>query len=283
MSNFLGAIDPAIDPNGAAAALQEVLDEPPPQFTVAPTFVTLPGGWAPRAGELCRDAEVRELTGIDEEALDSVMASSTVGLDAPTWIRYRRTLVERGLVAIGEYKAARSEQMTRQLFLGDRDAILLGIRIATYGPDYEATINCTGCNDQKSIIFELDKDIEYKTCADPYGYVSVSLRGGSTVVLRRPVVEDQDYAFGEPKATMAEVNSKLLSRVLISVDDINLIVYPGGALAYVRQLGIQDREMLSKAVIDREYGPKLGEVRVDCPDCGTKWTGALSLPSLFRV
>jgi len=78
------------------------------------------------------------------------------------------------------------------------------------------------------------------------------------------------------------VNSKLLDRILVAVDGNDMITYPGGGLAYVRKLGIRDRQELSKAVKGMEYGPNLGEVGVECPEnCGSRWTGALSLPALF--
>jgi hypothetical protein len=212
--------------------------------------------------------------------MSRVLASSAKA-DGLAWVRLRKVILERGLVSIGSYKAAHLEDMTRSLFLGDRDAILLGIRIATFGSDFEGNLYCPGCKEVKSLIFELDKDIKTKTIDNPYTPVEVSLRKGGVAVLRRPLSDDQEFAFGDGTGTNSEMNSRLLSRLLLRVNDIDMSTYPDGAMGFVRALGIQDRNQLCEAIGSMEFGPKLGEVVVACPDCDTSLTGSLGLPALF--
>jgi hypothetical protein len=212
--------------------------------------------------------------------MSRVLASSTK-TDGLTWVRLRKVILERGLVSIGGYKAASLEDLTRSLFLGDRDAILLGIRIATFGADFEGSLFCPECNEPKSLIFELDKDITTKSVENPYAPVEVTLRKNATAVLRRALADDQDFAFGDGTGTTAEMNTRLLSRLLLRINDIDMLNYPDGAMGFVRNLGIQDRILLCNAIGDMEFGPRLGEVVVACPDCGSSLTGSLGLPALF--
>jgi len=60
-----------------------------------------------------------------------------------------------------------------------------------------------------------------------------------------------------------------------------MITYPDGAMGFVRALGIKDRDLLRVAVNTMDFGPRLGEVVVACPDCDTELSGALGLPTLF--
>jgi hypothetical protein len=281
MTDFLSSFEPLVDPTGTAEALQDSLEDPAPQLSVGPSLIQLPGGWQPAPGTVCREAEVRELTGDDEEMMARVLASSTGAGQGLTWVRLRKVILERGLVAINGYRVAHNPDIIRQLLIGDRDAILLGIRIATWGPDFEGNIFCRTCNEHKAIIFELDKDIKYKTLDDPATRVHATLRKGRHAVLRRPMADDEDFAFGDGTATNAEVNSRLLSRLLLSVDGVDMITYPDGAMGFVRALGIKDRDLLRVAVNTMDFGPRLGEVVVACPDCDTELSGALGLPTLF--
>ncbi len=225
-----------------------------------------------------KEFEVRELTGEDEEALARIVAS-TPTQEVGAWLRYRRAVVERGLVRIGSHQS--NQEMIKSLHIGDLDAVLLAIRIATWGPDYEADIHCSQCQEQVPVIFELDKDIRYKTW-DDFSFVKVTLRDGRAAHIRHVLLDDQDYAFADPKATMAEVNTRVLSRVLVDVEGVNLISFHGGSLEYARKLGIKDREILGKALSDLRFGPDLEEVVVACPECQQDWKGSLSMPALFR-
>ena len=74
--------------------------------------VDLPGGYLNFDGKLITTAEVRELTGADEEAI--AKAGSTA--------KSLHVLLERGLVKLGDKEATKDD--IDLLLSGDRDAIL---------------------------------------------------------------------------------------------------------------------------------------------------------------
>jgi hypothetical protein len=98
--------------------LNKALTETPKERTpeiVSPsdTTVELPGGYLNAAGEIIRTAEVRELTGKDEELI-----SKTNNLGKAIL-----TILQLGTVKIGNELA--TDKILDELLVGDRDAIIL--------------------------------------------------------------------------------------------------------------------------------------------------------------
>ena len=73
-------------------------------------------------------AEVRELTGEDEEYLASFEAKATT-----TYADYTSALLKRAVVNIGSFQMSDSPDVIDQLILGDRDTLFMAVVKATYG------------------------------------------------------------------------------------------------------------------------------------------------------
>lgn len=110
MSNTINAAaNPALANNliNQALAVQEPEQKEVKIIPPSDTVVTLPGGYITPAGEVVTDAEVRELNGLDEEA---IARTTNVG-------KAILTILNRGTVRIGKDKA--DERLLDQLLAGD--------------------------------------------------------------------------------------------------------------------------------------------------------------------
>jgi hypothetical protein len=229
--------------------------------------VQLPGGFISKTGEVIRTAEVKELNGLDEEAI------AKAGSAAKAF----NVLLQRGLVKLG------SEEVTKDhldnLLSGDRDAILIGIRRVTFGEDITLNVQCANCSSPQSLEVNLYNDIPSKTLDDPIaertfkvitkqGVVSVALPTG---VVQKKLVDNTDK-------TVAEINTILLSGCILSINDS-----PSSGASTALLLGMADRTKVLEEIIKRNPGPRLGEVKKTCQACGEDMDLPLSLTDLFRL
>lgn len=229
--------------------------------------VTLPGGYVTANNEVVRTAEVRELNGMDEELI------AKAGSAAKAF----NVLLQRGLVKIGSEEATR--ESVDNLLAGDRDAILIAIRRATFGDTLELNITCPDCKTAQScevhLIFDvptkkLENTLEERTfiVKTKKGDAGVALPTG---VVQRRLVDNMDK-------TPAEVNTVLLAGCILSLDG-----RPSSGASTALSLGMADREKILNQIIERNPGPRLGEVKKTCQACGEDINLPLSLTDLFRL
>lgn len=259
------------DPALLEQAINEVNAKPAVKIeTVAPSNseVALPGGFINREGALVKYAEVRELTGVDEEAIAKAGSSSKALL----------VMLQRGLVSIGTEPAERQD--LDNLLSGDRDSILIGIRKITFGDHVDFNLTCPYCKTNLDVSVDLNEDIPYRELEDPidgryfeyesktHGIIKVALPKGTT---QRKLMENTDK-------TLAELNTILLAGCVISVNGLASM----GATT-VLKLGMADREKIVAEIVKRNPGPRLGEVTTSCEACGEEIGMPLALTDLFRL
>lgn len=236
-------------------------------FTDLPdTHVTLPGGYLTSDGDLVREAEVRELTGFDEEAL--AKASS------PAKVMY--TLLQRGVVSVGGQKPDQS--VLNDLLAADRDTLLLAIRKATYGADVELTgLTCPHCQEVVDIVIDLNADVEMKVLENPEDrQFIVDLSRGEALVNLPDGNVQRAVLLAEDK-TIAELSTILLRHCVVEIDGFPVISEDS-----VRRLSVRDREKINDAIAERNPGPQLSAVKKACPSCEEVIELPLSLAGLFR-
>lgn len=248
---------------------QKAMEEPEKQVvTRAPSNseVKLPGGFV-KNGELITTAEVKELNGSDEEAIAKAGSAG----------RSLNVLLQRGLLKLGSHDATKDDLDT--LLSGDRDAILLGIRCVTFGETLELDVTCPNCRDEHRLTLNLVDDVPVRTLKNPVedrswyvetklGIAEVALPNG---IVQRKLMENIDK-------TSAEINTLLLSGCVVSLDG-SLSIGTGAALA----LGMADRSKILDSILERNPGPRLGEVKKACKACGEDISLPLSLVDLFRI
>jgi len=248
----------SIDTSEASKEVETVL---PPS-----SEVYLPGGFIDFNGVLYKYAEVKELTGADEEALSK--ASSLYGV--------LQTALSRGLVNIGGEPVTTSD--FDSLLAGDRDAILLGIRRVTFGNIIKQPSACQNCGTGDIWEIDIENDIPVSELDNPITdrVFSVKVKAGE-VELGLPNGITQKKLLQAENKTPSELITIALAGCINSVDGS---VSMGRTTAL--ELGISDRETLITELYSRAPGPRLGEVSKACKACGKDTFVPLSLADLFR-
>jgi hypothetical protein len=229
--------------------------------------VELPGGYITFEGKLITTAEVRELTGADEEAI--AKAGSTA--------KSLHVLLERGLVKIGDKEATKDD--IDLLLSGDRDAILLGIRRVTFGESLDLKLRCPSCNVEQQSDVHLLKDVPFITLKDRVNdrHWVVQTKSGP-VELGLPTGVVQKKLMENTQISVPEVNTILLAGCINTING-QMSVGTSGPLS----LGMSDRSKIIDSILEKNPGPRLGEVKKVCKACEEEIQVPLSLVDLFRL
>jgi hypothetical protein len=162
---------------------------------------------------------------------------------------------------------------------GDRDAILLGIRIATFGKDVEYSASCPKCLESQNFIIDLTTDVETKQLTEPISdrVFSVKLKNGEAIVTLPNGITNKKLLDADDKST-SELVTIVLSGCIVSIDGT-----PSLGVQTALNLGILDREAIVSAIYKKTPGPRLGEVTKACKACDNEVPLPLSLASLFQL
>lgn len=231
--------------------------------------VELPGGYILPSGQLATTAEVRELTGRDEEA---IARTGNLG-------RALNTILSRGVVKIGETTA--TEDMLDLLLGGDRDELLLGIYRVTFGNPAEMTGWCSTCDVTKTVAVDLLSDIERKKLSDPIADRDFVVEGrkGTTYEVSLPNGKAQKETLENLDKTMPELTTILLQNTVTKINSM-----PVYDRRQILDISVADREKIAEEISKRVSGPQFEEIRVQCDECGTdEVVVPINLGRLFRL
>lgn len=246
-------------------------DTPTIQESTEP-YVELPRGLH-YAGSWQKRAMVRELTGVDEEAISRVKEITDI----------YDTVLALGTVRVGEVELATLPLSERQgylgqLLLGERDLLFIGIVRAAYGDHKKLMYRCQNCNEQQQLTVVLSEDFPMEVVPDvertEFDYTTVK---GERVMYRPAVGADQMEALKRKNATLAEQNTIILSRCIKEVDG-KLVLDP---MSYARNLGLRDRNSLLAELVGRQPTVNMTVV-VDCVACREEQTIPLGWADLFQ-
>jgi hypothetical protein len=266
MTNTISAAaNPALANQMLNKALTEAPKERMPEI-VSPsdTTVELPGGYVNAAGEIIRTAEVRELTGKDEEII-----SKTNNLGKAVL-----TILQLGTVKIGNEAA--TEKLLDELLIGDRDAILLGILKATFGNTVKIPVFADG--EEKLVEVDINTDIKTKILTDPVNDRVFIVKGKNvdyTVKLPNGVVQRE--MINNAEKTPAELSTLVLENTLVRIGE-----NPVYSKAQVQALSVVDRRKIIEEINKRAPGPQFEDVVVTDPDTGSEVTVPINLGTLFQ-
>jgi hypothetical protein len=231
------------------------------------TEVKLPAGFIdPFEGVIHTTAEVRELTGADEEAIVKISDPGKALL----------AILERATVSIGGQPA--TKDMLGILLAGDREALLLAIRKATFGAELEVSTVCDKCPELQTFKIDLDADVETKELSDPINdrRFTVDLKAGLAKV-NLPNGDVQTKLINATDKNSAELDTLLLTSCVVEIAD-----QPVLSSTRIRNLGINDRRTLLEEIAKRNPGPQLSEIKKACKNCGQEVSLPLTLAELFR-
>lgn len=264
------------------STLQEQIDvamrEDQPVLPPQPVLdVDLPGGYIDNDGVTHTTAVVREMTGADEEALDALFKA---GAKRNRFDRLD-TLITRCVTSIGTHKEI-DQEVAHRLLQGDRDFLAMQIRRVSFGDEITGTVICPACGESNDVEVNLTDDVEIKRLEEGAKRTfTVPLRNGSAEV--RLINGADQHAMGVDNAlTLAEMNTILLSRVVVTTNGEETAEYPGGPEACVQAMGSADRRSILEFLVENQPGPRLGEVTVPCASCTQAMPAPVDLDSLLR-
>lgn len=220
-------------------------------------------------------ATVKELTGSDEEALSKA-------LKANNGFHFMDTLLSRGVTSVDGKPA--TPDVLKNMLLGDRDELLIQIRCATYGEDYELDgWTCPHCGGISDLRFNLVRDIE-RIPLDAFegepGF-EIGMRRGAKALVRFPSGADQLACAN--LETVSERNSEMLRRCVkvITRSDgstIHVQAFPGA----IAEMNIPDRRRIVEAIAEKQPGPRYNIIEFNHAECQKDVKLALSMLDLFR-
>ena len=273
-------INPLDDPIATNQAIDEVLSNShsdiPTIALIPPDMYQLPGGLS-KNGILIRQVRVRELTGEHEEALARA-SQATANI-----FHFINTLLECGTVQIGDEPESDTKKLLKDLVVGDRDAVILFIRQATYGddivvPDWE----CPSCGNKTNLTIPIS-DITTKEINDPEGYnFTVSLKNKRKAFVRLANGHDQMSLYDNQKLNQAERDTILLSRCVITLTDADGTEHSlAGMPSLARKMALPDRRKILKEMAERQPGPRYFDISFKHEDCGEEAMINLGIGDLF--
>jgi hypothetical protein len=244
----------------------ETISTPAEITAPSETLVNLPGGYITPAGEVIKTAEVRELNGKDEEFIGK----------AATLSRAFNVILSRATVNLGTESA--DDAVLDSLITGDRDALMLGIYKATFGPEAEIPTFCNGCDEFKLVAVNIDRDIKTKFLVDPINDRVFTVKGkNANYLVGLPTGVVQKELSANPDKNIAELTTILLEHCVLEINDSPVI-----GKAQIQQLGIVDRKKISEEVAKRTPGPQFDDITINCPDCEREVVVPINLGALFR-
>jgi hypothetical protein len=276
---FVSAAEDPTVVGKAAKALTDTVKQP--EVELPPdTLVHLPGGLV-RGDTVIRDVEVRELTGEHEEALARAARAQPANI-----VHFVNTLLECGTVRFGTESPARTATLLKDTLVGDRDAIVAGIRRATYGEEIEIEgWECPECGESSDLSVPI-ADVPVRELKNPEKEITfdIPLRRGRIAEVRLANGADQDAVFSPRDVSGAERDTILLGRCLLAIRDKDGTrhVTSGHMGAVARNLALPDRHKVLKQLTERQPGPKFGELKLTHQDCGKEVGLSLGLADLFR-
>ena len=236
------------------------------------THVTLPAGLI-SDGRVLQDAQVQELTGEHEERLAKSRISNNPA-------KYVNTLLQCGVVSIGDKTI--TPALLDTLLQGDLDMLMLGIRRATFGDEFEVfEVQCPNCQELNDLTLNL-KDIPIISLEDPeVREFVVKLRKGRKAKIQFPTGAIQNDIF-KNQLTVPEMNSLTLSECVISFIEVDGTERMSNGLTDVKSLGLADRKTLQDYIYNKQPGPRYDKVTALCSSCEGEVPVPLNVGVLFR-
>ena len=258
--------------NDLTAKVMKSLNPSPTISDMPDTYVKLPAGLI-IDNEVIQDAEVQELTGEHEELLAKAKTTNNAA-------KYVNTLLKCGVVSIGEHKV--TQDILDSLIQGDLDSLLMGVRRATFGDDFEVfAVPCPVCGEDNDLTLNLG-DVPVKELDDPsVREFYVDLRNGRKAKVQFPTGAVQNEIF-KKQLSIPEMNSITLASCVLAFIDASGNEKPCNGLNDVKKLGLADRKTLQDYIYNNQPGPRYDQVVAKCHACEGEVPVPLNVGILFR-
>lgn len=256
--------EPSVTQADIARAKQVMVGDPPIMEEPPSTVITLcrglyqGNGWA-------TEAEIKELSGEDEESIARSLASS----DSLSLVNAMLTygVVRIGLIDLLNRPPIERLGIINQLLVGDKELLFLRVLQVTFGDERVVETICPACAKRIEVVYHISKDIPIRPLADPnkalYEFV---LRNGDRIEYRLVSGDDQTEAIRRRSSMMPEQNTITLSRCITSLNGRPLL----DPMHFAKNMGAGDRRNLLREINSLQPGPYFEEVKLPCAECGVE-------------
>jgi hypothetical protein len=211
------------------------------------------------------DAQVKELTGADEEGIARMLGASAA-------VQYMNAVLAYGVTHLGAYELEKMSVQERtgiidMLLVGEKEYLFLQILLATYGDERTVAVQCDSCGSINEIFFSITDDIPVRKLEDSTKNIyEFETKDGQRIEYRLVTGADAAEANKRPNISSPEENTIILSRIIESVSGRPLV----DPTKFVRSLGAKDRRTLMREVVAKQPGPYFEEVKLPCATCGAE-------------
>lgn len=188
-----------------------------------------------------------------------------------------RALIKKGTVVSHLIKNCLVDQTVPvdQMLSGDRYALLVALRVMSYGPEYEATIECPSCGAKQNRTFKLDelpiKALEISPVAPGQNLFEFELPlSKKKVQFKFLTGHDEEMLLltqTQKKAKLNhEVETPVTSRLAQTIVSIDGNTNRGDILRFINGMVVRDSDALRKYMAKCEPGIDMTQI-VDCMEC----------------
>jgi len=232
-------------------------------------------GYKDENGVIHTEFELKEITGVEEEAIAKKDVRENGG-------KLIRTLLERCITRVGEYTPkslgqAKWRELIQNLIVGDQDYALLKLRELTMGEEIEMKHDCPHCKEKLTTVVELgeldikpflgERELEFEL---PKGYTDKDGVVHTTGKIRFPNGLDREILDTVARKNLGTANTMLLTRC---VSELGTAKITDNTL---RSLSIRDREYLLKVLQENNFGVNL-YIDLTCSSCGEEFKSTLNM------
>lgn len=221
-----------------------------------------------------RRAEVREMTGNDEEQLARYKRQGEI-FDAVIALGTTRI----GDIDLASMPLAERQGHLRQLLVGERDVLFLNIARVTYGDDRRFPVTCNACGRPQDLGVKLSEDFKPKVVndVDERSFQYRTSRGEALEV-RLATGADQMEILRKDGMTNAEMNTALLAACIISLNG-GMVVDPH---AFAKGMAMRDRQGLLEDLVERQPAVDL-TIKFPCHGCQEEQQISFNWLDFFRL
>jgi len=232
----------------------------------------LPGGYFDESGQLHKEVELVPLSGREEELL-----VNTADRGAAIQVS---TILGRCVKRIGHFDEV-TEEIVRNLLVGDRQYLMLKLREITFGERVQATVTCPwpDCGGGVDISFNISdipiKDASLTSPIHEFKLSAIAEGDPHIIWFRLPNGADQEALSGQLIQNQAVATTQLLWRCIQRIDDIE-----GPDIEYVRSLPTHTRVQIEQRM--QALGPDV-ELTMEavCPECDRSFSIPFDLQEFF--
>lgn len=223
-------------------------------------------------GEFLHDAEVRELTGKDEEAL----AKFTDMIELVDAIITRAT-VRIGSIDFTDMPVSERQTYLGNLLVGDRELLFLGVIAATYGNERDVPYTCPHCESNNEVTILIDEDFSPKEVDDLREFYEYVTSRGETVVYRLSNGFDALAVSRKKGLSLPQMNSLFLSHCILSVNGEP----PLSPMEFVLNMGMKDRRAILEQMSNKQPTVDMN-LKLKCPSCNEDVTLVVNWEDVFQ-